>query len=146
MCIKMADPSFNVHGSAMAVLYLLSLREPTFAEYKDGRYILERITAPFYSGRERGVIVSYIRYDVEYKRQLNIVFGESRNSDNIFVDEWISDMTRNPPTLVDFGEEAYKRRRMFGYDEHRKVAEYIYGRVEEWYKKCGGKEAIQVKD
>ena len=58
-----------------------------------------------------------------------IVFGEQRNSDEMFVDRWKADPTFNPPTLADMPGYAYDDRKHFPYGATREVYDYIVGLV-----------------
>jgi hypothetical protein len=80
-------------------------------------------TYAFYNGRENSIGISIENYLL--KKQLNIVFGENRNSDNIFIDRWISDLTFNPPTVQDLTDEAYGNRKFFNYNQEKETALFI---------------------
>lgn len=129
----MIQPNFGIHPSAMAVMALLQNRniEPSW----DGnRYTAEVNAAPWYNGREQG-IVFYMR-DSLWKRQINCVVYEHRNSDNICVLVFEA-KTFNPPTLADIPDGVYKDKwdvtESFSYNQHLDAAEYINGRLNDFW-------------
>lgn len=121
------DFKFNIHDSAFALAHLVDnmLSNIDFPE------LWELKTYPWYNGRERGFLLCYGR--IVRDSILCITFGENRNSDNIFVDMWIQNgLGNNPPTVKDFSEEAWKRRKYFGYNQHYSAATYIVNLIKDF--------------
>jgi hypothetical protein len=115
----MIDFKFNVHPIAYAVANVVNIHLSEDCV----RYPYELKTYPFYNGREKGILLTFGK--LIDRQMLCIVFGEHRNSDNIFVDSWIMNRSINPPTVNDFSEEAYKERKFFKYDQIYDAAIYI---------------------
>lgn len=127
-----ADPTLGVCAQARAILAMLD-RNPDFAEYENGRYQIDIETRAWYNGREKGVSLTVSR--LGYKGCLVITFGEHRSSDSIFVDCWeMKAQPFNSPTVSDFPDEAYKQRKFFTSGRVGDAAEYIYERMESFYK------------
>jgi hypothetical protein len=129
------DPTFNLNPQALAVLAMLSRREPAFAEYdKDlGTYKIEIETSPWYNGRERGVCLN-VRRSFSDKTCLLITFGEHRNTDGIFIDCWVhKGHFMNPPTLKDYNDKAYKGRHTVNYGRVDLAVEYILDKMKAYY-------------
>lgn len=107
----------SIKPVAMSILALIAgsewdLRVPEFST--------EVATYAWYNCRERGISLVVRRQD---KDRLVLVFGEQRNSDSIFLDKWKDKSSwTSPPTTDDFTEEAYGKRRYFGYGECGKAA------------------------
>lgn len=128
---NIADPTLGVGSQARAVLAMLD-REPDFAAYNHGHYEVEILTRAWYNGRERGV--SLVMYRWGYERCLVVTFGENRNSDDIFVDSWMTDVPHiNGPTVENFPKEAYQDRKTFRYGQAGEAALYIYALMERTY-------------
>lgn len=85
----------------------------------------------FYNGRERGCVLSIHR---THSRPLVIVFGEHRNSDNIFIDAWTQPhLSINPPTVADFPDEAYRKRVYLRCGQYAQAVKRIVSIIENWY-------------
>ena len=61
-------------------------------------------TAPWYNGRERGIVISVCKYAGDV---LRIAIFEHRNSDSICALKWRSPVGMNPPTIQSDGPLAY---------------------------------------
>jgi hypothetical protein len=112
-----ADSTLNLSGQALAVLAMLSQREPDFATYDKQyqHYNYEATTSAWYNGRERGVSL-VVRRSIVDKKCIVLTFGEVRNSDSIFIDSWEHDgVFMNPPTIDDFPDKAYAERQYVDY-------------------------------
>jgi hypothetical protein len=130
------DMRMGVKGTALAILALLADREPAFADFEEGRYDVDIETHASYNGREQGICLT-LRKGWS-GALLHVVFGEHRNSDDIFVDFWVTCRPfMNGPTLNDKPEEAYTRRHYIGGLMLGDAANYIYGLMEEFYKEGG---------
>jgi len=108
------DMSLGISDQAYMVLHALNYRG---LQTKDFAH-----TSAWYNGRERGFVISVQR--ISANKQLNITFGECRNSDEIFVDHWYRN-TFNPPTVMDFVDEDYQSRKYFKCMDVKSVVEYI---------------------
>jgi hypothetical protein len=120
------DLTFNIHPTALIVARLISIEVP--AENRDH---FRFHTFPFYNGREKGIclIVSSKFTDTN---GTFIVFGENRNSDNIFIDVWKSHLPYNCPTTEkDFTDEAYENRKFFDRDKVHDAARFIESTIKE---------------
>jgi len=84
----------------------------------------------WYNGRERGICLCIDSApDKNTDTWYVITFGECRNSDQIFVDNWSMAKEMNPPTIDDFDEISYKKRRTF--EKQSKAVEYIFQKIQE---------------
>jgi len=119
--------NFEVSQQAVAVL-----------AYLMGDWYIEDVntytychTAAWYNGRERGfsITVSMLRNE-----NLIVTFGECRNSDGIFVDHWQGKPDINPPTVQDFSDEIYARRKYFNWGDAAKAADYVRDLIEQYIK------------
>lgn len=105
--MKFANIDMNISTQALLVLRVLSTHDIP------PEWNIEPIeTSAWYNGQERGVCVTFRNKQNKY---LAITFGECRNSDSIFIDHFDTALTLNPPTLADFSEESYRRRRYAPY-------------------------------
>lgn len=113
---SLVDTTLGIKSQAYAILHCLVDR------YIDLKGLYPQ-TAAWYNGREKGIVI--FMHSWSANKQINISFGDHRNSDSIFVDVWETEGTMNPPTVKDFTEEAYTNRRYFGYMEILPAVEYI---------------------
>lgn len=122
------DTQLNVYPVAFAVLNLINTFDIEVNNNPPDGY--EITTSAWYNGRERGI--SVVKYSYKDRDSLVITFGETRNSDSIFVDSWVVENQGflNPPTVSDFPDEAYARRKSFKYDQHWDAAKYIVDLLE----------------
>jgi hypothetical protein len=132
---EIGSKEFHIHSTALAIFALLNSFEVSGLTVDEGdhiRYSVDIHSYPWYNGRERGICLT-----IAYRsKQLNITFGEVRNSDSIFVDVWETATTFNPPTSDDFTAEAYEQRNYFRYDEHYKASRFIQELVEARVNDC----------
>ena len=120
------DLTFNIHPTALIIARLISVDVPTENKHK-----FKFLTFPFYNGREKGIclIVSDKFTDSD---GTFIVFGEHRNSDNIFIDVWKKNLPYNCPTTEkDFTDEAYESRKFFDRDKVHDAARFIESIINE---------------
>lgn len=111
------------------VAVLSYLEGEVLVEDMEDRYIYCK-TSAWYNGREDGASLTV---SSAAKPALIITFGEHRNSDGIFVDSWLTEKsTLNPPTVDDFTDEAYERRKMFKYGDVVGTVQYIHGLIEQY--------------
>jgi len=133
MSNRMADMQLDIGAQALAILAMLSQREPDFVlESSNINDELVVSSHAFYNGRERAVSVSYQRGYAG--KCLNIVFGEGRNSDSIFIDWWVNERALpNGPRVSDFPEEAHHSRKYHDYGRLDVAVQHIYDLVEDFY-------------
>jgi len=114
--------SFQVDPVATAVLNMVS--QLSIVE-KMSEWPCSLKSSTWYNGRERGVCLytNHMPSDRLWmyksrtwaRKHICIVFGENRNSDDIFVDHWYetNPIWMNPPRLSDMTEERYRNRKFF---------------------------------
>jgi len=100
--------TLGIHPTATAILNLLLLNG-TVQELIE-KFLIQ--SSAWYNGREKCVCI-FTKYFNPTKHNIFIVFGEHRNSDDIFVDHWFGESTLNPPQSKDLPETAYKERKFF---------------------------------
>lgn len=137
-----ADPSFNLKAQALAALHLLASRDKlelvpghlvkSFTDHKH-RIVVE--TYPVYNGRERSVCLM-LSYAMDKKcRKLLLMFGENRNSDNLFLQA--SRLTKlavyDQPTMSDFPEETWRTRRGFDYGRLDLLVDAVIADAQQFY-------------
>lgn len=135
-----ADMTFGIGEQALAILQMLSRFSPDFAQYNEGlnEYNIHIETRGWYNGRENGVaLILFSRHYTESSKDdpqtaFVITFGEDRNSDTIFVDQWTMKYNSNlntmnaVPLAQDFPSESYEQdRKMFKYGAIGEAAIYI---------------------
>lgn len=116
--MKLVDLTFGIDAQAMSVAYLLSKRESEVIDIAN--------TAPWYNGRERGVVFTFSRYNAGGRKVLNIAVFEHRNSDALCALKWFSGPDINPPNMTTHGEEAYH-----GGDKYNVAHQVKYGQIVE---------------
>jgi len=126
------DPTFGVSQKAIVIANLINADIVEIPEDSSTSFYIK--TSPFYNGRENGICISIknLLSDIE---QFNVVFGEHRNSDSIFLDKFAKN-TFNNPTLSDFTEEDYKNREMFSPDGYVAVAEKVKDLLNSYIAEC----------
>lgn len=102
----LVDTNFGIGAQAMAVMSYLNSKDGIEPSWEGGRYLAEVKCAPWYNGRERG-IVFYMR-NHNHAHQINIAVFEHRNSDSICTILWEGYSGINPPTLTDIPEGVYQ--------------------------------------
>lgn len=97
----LVDLSLGVNCQAWAVAHYLTRVE--------NNYGFDRVeTAPWYNGRERGLVFSFGWWQY-LKPVLRIAVFEHRNSDDIVALEWqVPNWGMNPPTMASEGNLAYQ--------------------------------------
>ena len=132
----MIEPNFGINWQALSVLANLQSRDGLECSWKDGRYRAMVMSAPWYNGRERGVVF-YLQH-LASARQVNIAVFEHRVGDHICATEWEGELTLNPPTL----EDVPTGRRNSLFDERwpngyvADAANWIYDRLERFWSSC----------
>lgn len=133
MTNRIGDQTLGLRGQALAVLAMLSEREPDFAEFSEGRYEVEIDTRAWYNGRERGIALVLYRFG--YDGCIVVTFGEMRTSDGIFVDHWeMQAPPYNGPTIEHMPDRAYYRRKEFPYGNVGAVVDHILGLMACFYR------------
>lgn len=99
------------------------------------RYLAEPRIARWENCREQGYVIVLRSY--HYKKQLNIIFFEHRNSDNICAVEW-EQLTINTPTIetAEFGniyKDKYDVSHRVSYNQAYEMAEWIYNRLVDFW-------------
>ena len=145
MCIKQAkmskisdielfDPKFSIHPVALSIANLLHPIEADESKVNIKTYA-------FYNGRERAICIHVgYRYTVAY----NVVFGEVRNSDSIFIDCFEAPIAINPPTVGDLTDEAYKNRKYLKYNQTYEAADAVNKLIIDWIAKKEAESAVMA--
>ena len=125
--MTLVNPNFGIGAQALAVMAYFNEHDGIEPSWDNGRYCAEVNAAPWYNGRERGVVF-YMRSE-NYKHQLNIAVYEHRNSDAICAVRWVGS-TFNPPTLTDIPEGTYQNKwdtsKDFSYGQSHEMAHWLY--------------------
>lgn len=123
------DLELGINPLAWAILALLEGRKLTFLPKDDTFRVYTRA---WYNGREKGVSITM---HTENTMCLAITFGENLNG--IFVDAWeLSGYPyAEPLTLNNYTDEAYAARQYFDCGDIGRAADYIYDKLERFYKK-----------
>lgn len=122
----------GANRQARAVLMYLQQNDGIEESWSDvqKRYLADVKLCRWENGREQGYTLSLPSKD--YKRQLNIIFYEHRNSDNICAVKWEQVSYNSISTFeqANFGEEIYKTKWdvsfEVGYGECIKMANWIW--------------------
>jgi len=123
----MIDVNFGINYQAMAVMQHMrnySGIEPSWSK-ENKAYMADVEVAPWYNGRERGVVF-YMRSQ-DFSKQLNIAVFEHRNSDQIHA-LMFEGVTFNPPTLGDEPGGIYKSK----YDTAKVIIAVRAGDMAQW--------------
>jgi predicted transposase YbfD/YdcC len=126
--MKYADIDMNISTQALLVLRALSRQD-----IPDDWDVTTLETSAWYNGRERGVCVTFRHKKSKY---LAITFGECRNSDSIFIDHFDIKCNLNPPTIADFSEDAYGKRRYADYLGISDAIDIITNILRDWSHKA----------
>lgn len=102
---------------------------------EEKRYEAEPKISRWENCREQGYVVSLRSKD--YKRQLNIIFFEHRNSDSICAVKW-EQVTINAPTIdtAEFGDvykDKYDTSHSVGYGKVSEMADWIAKELKEFW-------------
>lgn len=119
--------NFGIQPQAMAVMAYLGNYDGIEPSWKDGRYHARVEAAPWYNGRERG-IVFYMSNPSG--KQLNIAVYEHRNTDSICALMWEQNTYINPPTLQELPEGVFESKwdysQSWNYGDPSATANWIY--------------------
>jgi hypothetical protein len=133
MTKKLAYPTLSMNEQAIEVLNRLK-----HMTIEDSRVLVQ--TAAWYNGRERGFSLTFYAMKVTYTdREINrpnfvIAISEHRNCDSIVIDNWpIGYIPMNPPTVSDFNDDAYyRRRRTVPYQQYDEAVDVVRELVRQW--------------
>lgn len=128
------DRNFGIGAQAKAVHAILEARDGLEPSWNEDcrRYMAYVQVAPWYNGRERGIVV-YLREGLE---QLNIAVYEARSSDEICVLHWERYTGMNPPTLNDFPYDCFEGfEDRWNYGQITEVAESVVEYLEAFWNK-----------
>lgn len=121
--------NFGINAQALAVMAYLGNRDGIESSWNKeaSNYMAEVRAAPFYNGRERGIVF----YMTNARgKQLNIVVYEHRNTDQICAIRWEKNTYINPPNLNDLGEDVFPTSHSYTeswkYGEAHLAADWIY--------------------
>lgn len=129
--MALVDFTFNINHQALAVGHLLNGWDGIESSWDGNRYRARIETAPWYNGRERGLVM-VLRDDAwKCKKVCVAVVYEHRNSDSVCVVNWEAERGYlNPPTLEDTPDGVYKDKwdtsASFKYPGCQQAADYIY--------------------
>jgi hypothetical protein len=104
----MLNKNYGIGAAALAVQSYIESRdgiEPSWNKER-GRYDAEPRVAPWYNGRERGIVIYMNNHN--HTDQINIAIYEHRNSDNICALMWRQKTYINPPCLATLPEDVFK--------------------------------------
>lgn len=116
------DTSLSLNNQAAVILKAL---EALNIEGVDDELLARLETTVLYNCRERGFVVRFQPHLGE--EVLNIFIAENRNSDDIVVYDWLSEVGLgiNPPTVTDIPQEAFDGAKYFGYMDVFNTLNYV---------------------
>lgn len=135
--MPLIDFNFNIQPQALAVGHLLNGWGGIESSWDGNRYLAKIETAPWYNGRERGLVMVLSDRLWQCQKVCVAVVYEHRNSDSVCVVNWESEHGYlNPPTLNDIPEGTYKDKwdtsASFKYPGCQQAADYIYNIFEKF--------------
>lgn len=134
----MIDMNFGIHPMALCVAQLLAYRDGLECSWDDDDhfYRADITTAPWYNGRERGLVFS-MRSPRFGKGQINIAVYEHRNSDEICLLQFHTPGLMNPPTLADVPDDVYVDKydvsARFSHNQIVEAADWVYDQLSEFW-------------
>jgi hypothetical protein len=104
----MLNQNYGISAAALAVQAYIQAQDGVESSWNSElkRYDAEPRVAPWYNGRERGIVIYMTNRD--YSDQINIAVYEHRNSDNICAVVWHQLTYINPPCLATLPEDVFK--------------------------------------
>jgi hypothetical protein len=104
----MLNKNYGIGAAALAVQAYIEAQDGVEASWNSERhrYDAEPRVAPWYNGRERGIVI-YLN-NRNHTDQINIAVYEHRNSDNICALMWRQYTGINPPNLAILPEDVFK--------------------------------------
>lgn len=133
----MLNKNYGIGAQALAVQAYLNMFDGVEASWDKERkcYLAEPKVAPWYNGRERGIVVYMV--DQQWQRQINIAIYEHRNTDQICALMFEAKTYGNPPTLADVPPGVYETKGDFTecwrYNEAYDAAEWVYEQLENFW-------------
>lgn len=135
----MIDFTFDLNEQSWALLYVLNgeLNNSLLIRnaIEDNNWSLK--VAPWYNGRERGFQLSFSSYSGLKKGEcLNIMFAENRNSDDVVLYKYQSNLAPFNPVVGFSGipDEAYTNGEYYSYMSLNEVATRIIFLMEDFIK------------
>lgn len=130
---QLANPTLSMNAQALEVLKRLK-----HMNLEDPRILVQ--TAAWYNGRERGFSLTFHAMRVTYgdreifRPNFVIAVSEHRCCDSIVIDNWpIGYIPMNPPTVSDFNDDAYyRRRRTVPFEQYDDAVDVIRELVRQW--------------
>jgi hypothetical protein len=104
----MLNKNYGIGAAALAVQAYIESYDGVESSWNNERhrYDAEPRVAPWYNGRERGIVI-YMT-GARHRNQINIAIYEHRNSDSICALMWRQDTFLNPPSLATLPEDVFK--------------------------------------
>lgn len=124
----------GISSQARAILQILADSEPVFAEFdeRSRSYKITIKTFAWYNGNERGVALT-VQRDPN-GRCLVITFGETSNSDRVFVEHWLmEDAPINGPRVEDLEAVNSYRKDGFPPQNYSEVVVFILQEMQSFY-------------
>ena len=133
--MKIADSTFGINPQALKVLKLLSKKSAFFFESN-----FNTETHTWYNGREKGFTISMRPYFPRFSH-IHIAVFEHRNSDNICALLWTTKSWYLNGPIADEKtlklaypiDDKYETAVTFGYGEYQKMADWVYGKLKDFY-------------
>lgn len=146
----MLNKNYGIKAAALAVKGYLDGYDGIESSWNDeaSRYLADVKCAPWYNGREAGIVV-YMR-GAHSKGQLNLAIYEHRNSDNICVLMWEQDTHINPPCLANLPDGVMPTKwdysKSFNYNGAVEAAAWVKDQLEAfWTESARAIAAAQAK-
>lgn len=133
----MLNKNYGIQAAALAVQAYLENYDGIESSWNSekGRYMASPSVAPWYNGRERGIVV--YMHSKASKGQINIVVYEHRNSDHICAVVWEQHTYINPPSLTgmpaDIMQSKWDFTKMWSYTEAVVAAQWIYEQLDKYW-------------
>lgn len=104
----MLNKNYGIGAAALAVQAYIEAYDGVGPSWNSEqvRYDAEPRVAPWYNGRERGIVIYMSNRN--HTDQINIAVYEHRNSDNICALMWRQYTGINPPSLATLPEDVFK--------------------------------------
>lgn len=130
----MIESNFGINWQALAVLANLQSRDGLESSWSGERYNARVESAPWYNGRERGVVF-YLRHPSG--RQVNLAVFEHRVGDHICAAEW-EGVTFNPPVINDLPDsfDGADWSEDWPHGSIVEAADWVYKRLERFWTAC----------
>jgi hypothetical protein len=136
----MLNRNYGIGAAALAVQAYIESRDGVESSWnkEKGRYMAEPRVAPWYNGRERGIVIYMVNRD--YSDQINIAVYEHRNSDNICALMWNQLTYMDPPTLATMPKGVFESKwdvtESWPYYKAVDAAEWVVAQLDEFWQKA----------